>query len=685
MTDPRFSPINFAAELNPQQYQAVSAPQGPALVLAGAGTGKTRTLTYRVAWLLHQGAVPGQILLLTFTNKAAREMLERVEQLTGHPPQHFWGGTFHSIGQRILRRHGSVIGIEPNFTIMDKGDAESLLGTVIRESNPAFLKDKDNPKARVIAEVFSYTRNTRSNLEAVLQERYPWLLPVGDALFTFYSAYRATKLKQQICDYDDLLEHWLTLIEQHPDILEYFEDRFAHVLVDEYQDTNKLQGEIIFRLSRKNRNIMVVGDNWQCIYTWRGAEFANMEAFSREFPERVIYKVETNYRSCPEILNYANTMMDGHPAIDGYPLLLNADKPDGRLPAVVSCVDTVHQAQFVMAEIRRLLSGHELNLGDIAVLYRAHYHSMDLQMELSRTGVPFTITSGVRFFEQAHIRDLVAMLRFVHNPGDQPAFERMVVLLPRIGAQTARKLFAFLGKLAAREHKSPIALMASAEVCAKVPKHAADDWKDLAITLQDMEEAMGGPAPNALSGAEPDLFRETVDEQKRDALARPPAEILQLAIDSWYGDFLKNCYDNWTSRRDDLDGVIGFASRYDSIAELLAQLVLLNAETSNRSIDSEQDTLRLTTIHQAKGLEFPVVFVLGLADGLFPLKRAIESGDIDEERRLFYVGITRAKERLYLIYPRVSTQGGPPQPNNPSRFLQEIPDSYFELVQPRRF
>ncbi|MEM9227411.1 MAG: 3'-5' exonuclease, partial [Verrucomicrobiota bacterium] len=601
-----------------------------------------------------------------------------VEDLTGVPRWKVWGGTFHSIGQRTLRSHGETVGVDKAFTILDQGDAESLLGDVIRGIDGAFLKNKEHPKARLIFDVISYARNTRRGLAEVISARMPWLEDLSETLQGFASAYTERKQRQQTYDYDDLLELWLKLLETDEAARIHYQGRFKHILVDEYQDTNKLQGSIVNLLAARQRNLMVVGDNWQCIYTWRGAEFANMDDFADVFPERTIYKIQTNYRSTPQILGFANQMMEGHPPIDGYPLELQAHREAKDKPFVLPCMDTRQQADLVIKRLEGLQ--HEgRSLKDVAVLYRAHYQAMDLQMELSRRGVPYTITSGVRFFEQAHIRDLVAQLRVVANPRDSAAFERLACLLPRVGPVSAKKLFTQSTSIAEDKRVSLCWAMLGDPVVKKVPADAREDWKSLAQTLIDMERAMGGPAVKPLS-ADDDLF-ETPTAVAETKTTATPQEVVKLAIDGWYGDYLRNLYDNWQSRRDDLDSLLGFAARYEDMSELLAQLVLLNSETSDRRIDPDEETIKLTTIHQAKGLEFPVVFVLGLAEGLLPLKRAIEEGDVEEERRLLYVAVTRAKDELYLCYPRVSTSGGPPQLLEPSRFLSCVSDEHYELLR----
>ncbi|MGE9295643.1 MAG: ATP-dependent helicase, partial [Puniceicoccales bacterium] len=526
-----FSPINYEAELNPEQLAAVTAPDGASLVLAGAGSGKTRTLTYRVAYLLEQGVWPREILLLTFTNKAAREMLERVEELTGVPGNKFWGGTFHSIGSRILRMHGDSIGLEKNYTILDQGDAESLFGDVLTSVDAKFKKDKENPKPKVVLDIISYARNTGRPVEDVAAERYPWREQLPEQVRAFATEYEKRKRAQQVCDYDDLLEMWLKLLDTNAEVREVLQSRFKYILVDEYQDTNTVQAAIINRMAEKHKNVMIVGDNWQCIYTWRGAEFGNMEEFGAKYPDRKIYKIETNYRSCPEVLAFANALMLHHPPLDGYPLELRAAKSSNQRPYVIPAMDTRQQAQFVLKRVEALqMEGVELK--DIAILYRAHFQAMDLQMELSRAGVGYTITSGVRFFEQAHIRDFVAQLSFLTNPGNETAFKRIAGLLPKVGPKTAERLLKLAQKVAEKNKSTIFSALTDDLVLAKVPKDATDDWTDMAYTMQDMHEALGAPvaAPAPPPDEQRDFFAEVIAEEKAEATstAKPPEEVVKI-------------------------------------------------------------------------------------------------------------------------------------------------------------
>lgn len=645
-------PINFKAELNEEQYEAVTSPLGPSLVLAGAGSGKTRTLTYRVAWLLTQGIQPWEILLLTFTNKASKEMLQRVETLTGVPQHKFWGGTFHHLGQKILRAYGERIGLEKNFNILDAGEAESLLGEVIRDKDPYFLKNKENPKVRVVFDIISYARNTCRPVAEVIEDNYPHFEHLVDLIPAFYSLYQERKFNQQVLDYDDLLECLLKLLRDNKDVAESYQNRFKCILVDEYQDTNKIQSNIIETLGAHHR-IMAVGDDAQCIYTWRGADFENIMGFPQRHPGTKIYKIETNYRSTPDILEFANSIIEGQPATQGYSKKLRPVRPRRQKPYFVATMDTRHQAHFVLKRIQGALNeGYKLS--DIAVLYRAHFHAMDLQMELSKQNVPYQITSGVRFFEQAHVRDFVAQLRFASNPLDSTAFCRFACLLPKVGEKTAERILTLANELAQKEGISVFKILEKDLVLKKVPEAAREAWIDLIYTLQDLAEGID---------------------------TRTPAESVKLAVDGWYGDYLRNLYTNWRSRQDDLESLEGFAMRYESMPDLLAQLVLLNSETSDRSVEISENSIRLTTIHQAKGLEFPIVFIIGAADTLFPLKRAIEEDNIDEERRLFYVAVTRAKDELYISYPKVTVQGGPPTLLKPSRFILEVPEDRYEMLR----
>ena len=648
-------PIDFRADLNEEQLAAVTAPPGPLLVLAGAGSGKTRTLTYRVAHLLSQGVKPHEILLLTFTNKAAREMLHRVQDLTGVEAHRFWGGTFHHIGHKVLRIYGEAIGLTRSFTILDAEEAESLLRDAVEEKDKVFFKDKIHPRPGPLFEIISFARNTQRVLGETITQFYPQHEAVIDLIGAFAAAYRERKRRQNVVDYDDLLEYWLDLLRAAPDVAAHLAQRFRHTLVDEYQDTNTLQAQIVDIVGAHHR-IMAVGDDAQCIYSWRGANFENILTFPDRHPGTQIYRIETNYRSTPSILAFANGVLAAQPKGRHFDKWLRPARPDHEKPFLVQTLDAREQAMFVVQRVKGLVDEGR-PLADIAVLYRAHFQALDVQLELSRLGVPYVITSGVRFFEQAHIRDLVAMLRFVYNPADAMAWQRLAVLLPRIGDKGAQKLYHAALEQARAHQLNLVDALAADEVKARVPKESRDEWPRLVTSLQQIAAA--------------------VQHEK-------PFKAVEIAIEGWYGDYLKGAYANYASRLDDLKSLIGFAARFDEMQDLLAQIALLNSETSDRQVDPDADALRLTTVHQAKGLEFGVVFIIGLAESLFPLRRAVEAGDLDEERRLFYVAVTRAKDELYLCFPKVNAKGGPATLLMPSRFLTEVPEDLYQALRLRR-
>ena len=647
-------PIDFREDLNDEQYAAVTAVPGPLLILAGAGSGKTRTLTYRVAYLLSKGVDPKDILLLTFTNKAAKEMLSRVEDLTGCEPRRFWGGTFHSIGHRLLRLHGDAVGLAKNFTILDAGEAEIVLKHAVEAVDKTFFKNKTHPKPGPLSSIISMARNTCSSIEETIVRYYPQHHELVENIQSFAKAYESRKQGQKVVDYDDLLTNWLKLMDTSPEIRDYYNQRFKHTLVDEYQDTNTLQARIV-DIMGANHQIMAVGDDAQCIYSWRGANYENIITFPDRHPNTRILRIETNYRSTPEILTFANSVIQNRETL-GFDKELRAFKPSSQVPYVVQAMDGKEQAQFVITRIQGLLDeGRDPN--EIAVLYRAHYQALDMQMELSRAGIRYQITSGVRFFEQAHIKDMVAHLRLVYNPSDAPSFMRLVTLLPKIGEKSAQKLFALSKETAEKSQKDLIDILNDPSVVAKVPGPARDDWESLVLSLQDMKQTN--------ESANPD-------------------QVVEIGLEGWYSLYLQGAYANYVNRMDDLRSLIGFAARFEEMQELIAQITLLNSEVADRNIEDSDAAIRLTTVHQAKGLEYDVVFLIGAAENLFPIRRAVEAGNTAEERRLFYVAVTRARDELYLLFPKMNTKGGPSMFLTPSRFLQEIPQDLYEPVRIRR-
>ena len=650
-------PIDFRASLNDEQFHAVTAAPGPLLVLAGAGSGKTRTLTYRVAYLLSQGVRPSEILLLTFTNKAAKEMLHRVHELTGIEPGRFWGGTFHSIGHRALRMHGDAIGLPRTFTILDAEESEGILRDAVDATDRAFFKDKTHPRPGPLHSILSMARNTQLPIAEVVTRFFPQHEGIIDRLPLFAKKYAEHKLAANTLDYDDLLELWLNLLKKSPETAEYFSHRFRHVLVDEYQDTNTLQSQIVDLIGSHHR-VMAVGDDAQCIYTWRGANVENILTFPDRHPGTAIHRIETNYRSTPQILALANGVLLAQPKGRAFEKELRPHRANSEKPYFVQTMDGREQAQFIVQRVRGLVD-EGCSLADIAILYRAHFHALDIQLELARLQIPYQITSGVRFFEQAHLRDLVALLRFVYNPSDVAAWNRIAILLPKVGDKNASKLHAAALDHAKLMQQDFLKALDTDDVKSKVPKDAKEEWPKFVASLQQVGDMMRTMKPH---------------------------NAVEIAIDGWYGDYLKGAYANYVSRLDDLKSMIGFASRYEDMHQLLVEVMLLNSETSDRSAEPDADALRLTTVHQAKGLEYAAVFLIGLADGSFPLRRAIEAGDVEEERRLFYVAVTRARDELYLCFPKVNTKGGPAMLQSPSRFLVELsPDLYQPLRMKRSY
>ena len=460
---------DWAALLNPEQLEAVTAPDGPVLVLAAAGTGKTRTLTHRVAWLMEQGVDPRDILLLTFTNRAAREMLERAEALVGPAIGTLWSGTFHHVCHRILRQNAREAGRTPSFTILDRADALSLLNRALKE---VVADTRHFPKKEVLASLIGKAANTEGNLRQ-LAENIAFEEAVDpDKVLEVAGRYAALKEAANALDFDDLLTFTLRLFREHPETLARYAHRFRHVLVDEYQDTNTIQAQLVDALASHHRNLMAVGDDFQCIYSWRGADFRNIMGFPERWPGCRIVKLERNYRSAPEILAIANATIANNPE-QFQKTLLPTLPPAGRKPLVAFLRDAAEQNQMVIRHIQRALqSGYRPE--DIAVLYRAHFHAMELELDLRRLRVPYTLTSGQGLFESAHVKDAVAFLRLCSGQADFFSLQRVLGLLPGIGPKTAERIWAQLGGTF-----DPARETDRLGLAARIPKKAQDDWHAL--------------------------------------------------------------------------------------------------------------------------------------------------------------------------------------------------------------
>src|SRR5215203_5217714 len=429
----------YKQELNEEQFRVVTSPPGAALVVAGAGTGKTRAITYRVAHLIEQGVSPQKILLATFTNRAAREMLRRVENLTGSQNVHkVWGGTFHRIGNLILRRHAVSIGYDSNYSILDSEDAKDFIDVCIEDA-AIDTKAKRFPKAEVVQDIISYASNTDTPLDEIIIEKYPYFEPLIQQIKRVDSVYTLRKHERNVMDYDDLLLNWKRLLLEKPDIANVYAEQFQHILVDEYQDTNKLQADIIDLLAVKHKNVTVVGDDAQSIFAWRGAHFANIYEFPKRYPDAQVFKLETNYRSTPEILALANVSIANNKK--QFPKMLAAVRRSRDMrPALVPCSDVEQQSAFIASRILELRD-EGTSLEDIGVIYRSHYHSVELQLELARRNIPYRVQSGVRFFEQAHIKDVISYLRIIVNPRDELAWKRILKMIPSVGNATANRVY----------------------------------------------------------------------------------------------------------------------------------------------------------------------------------------------------------------------------------------------------
>lgn len=633
--------MTFKDHLNPDQLKAVMAGEGPILVIAGAGSGKTRTLTYRVARLLADGVRPENILLATFTNKAAGEMLFRVGVLTGTEIGHLWGGTFHHLANRVLRRYGYLLGYRPGYTILDSDDSVKLINSCISEMG-IDKKTEKFPRGNIIGDITGYSLNTGQDVEAVVLKRYPYFNYCLEEITKVLDLYKRKKLESNAMDFDDLLVNWKELLSGSRQVLEEYAGRFRHIMVDEYQDTSKVQADIIDLLASRHHNLMVVGDDSQSIYSFRGANYDNILNFPERYPDAQMIKLETNYRSTPEILHLANKSIDNNGR--QFHKVLRAVRQSGPRPVLVPAGNVLQQASFVVSRILDLLR-EGLPAAEIAVLYRAHYHSMELQMELTRRGIPFEIRSGIRFFEQAHIKDLIAYLRILVNPRDESAWKRVLGLYSRIGPKTASRIWKYVSS-----KEDPLAAVFADGFVTCGGKGAVESLKKLSDAFQQI-----------VFGSQ-DL---------------PVAKMIDRVLDN-YREHLQAKYTEAASREEDIEQLKGFSAKFGSLEEFLSDLALLTnmADTNEGASENylRDDRVVLSTIHQAKGLEWPVVFLIWCSEGMIPLARALKDEDgEEEERRLFYVACTRARDELYFCYPLVDySRGLGGGYLSPSRFLEEL-------------
>lgn len=648
--------IAYENELDSQQLAVATAGKGPILVIAGAGSGKTRALTYRVARLIEDGASPDRILLLTFTNKAAREMLKRVESLLGNASTRVWGGTFHSVCSRILRRSGAVLGYQSNFSILDSEDARDLLEACI-EASGLDIKDKRFPKPNVILEMLSTSLNKNITLENVLVAFGPAFIQFRQPIEKILALYAERKLARNVMDFDDLLVNTKRLLLEHPEVKQFWCSSFDYILVDEFQDTNLLQSQLVDLLAQTHRNIMAVGDDAQSIYAFRGAHFDNMYKFTDRYADATLLKLEHNYRSNPEILDLANYSIQGNRK--QFSKVLRATRPAcGERPGLIPARDADEQAAFVASRILELRD-QSMDLSEMAILYRSHWQSLELQLELTRRDIPYIIRSGLKFFEQAHIKDILAYIKVLVNPRDEIAWKRLFKQVQGVGKALATKLWE---QMSARPDPLHYLLHTNEPVKTRAPLA----WQAFIELLMQISQA---------------------------EFLKLPGVQIELILNSYFSEFVRTSYENATVRLEDIEQLGHFAGRYDSSENFLAELSLLSSERVSgpgglagedpgADLDNENEgKVVLSTIHQAKGLEWRVVFLIWATDGKLPSARALrEDGGEEEERRVFYVALTRAKDELDICYPLTERDYSKlTVVQRPSRFISEIPPEKFEL------
>ncbi|OYD14686.1 hypothetical protein CH333_03295 [candidate division WOR-3 bacterium JGI_Cruoil_03_44_89] len=625
--------IDYERALNEEQYNCVTAGEGPIYVLAGAGSGKTRVLTYRTAWLIENGVLPNRIMLLTFTNKAAREMLTRVETLTGLNLRNLWGGTFHHIGNLILRRMGNSIGLAPDFMIIDEGDANSLLNECKRECG--IPRDGKFPKAKVLKEVISNSVNSLRDISTTLSMRFPHLIEFSPEIVKIEREYRVRKKRDNLMDFDDLLYYWWEVLN-NGDLVYNFE----HILIDEYQDTNLLQAKIVDKIAEWVGNITVVGDDAQSIYSFRGADYKNIRDFPLRYPDTKIYKLETNYRSTPQILHLANEIIERSDA--RFKKRLIPVENNGDTPTVVATRDTYDQARFVVYKIRELIDRGD-SYCDIGVLYRAHYQSAELEIQLSKSDIPYIVRSGARFFERAHIKDVLSYLRVIVNPRDSVSFKRLLKLEEGIGDVTAQKIYDKIGSA-----HSPLHEFLSSEQ--EVPERAVSG-------IRNSKRILGS------------------------IIKLHPSEAIKFIFESGYGEYLELSYPDAQERKEDVGILVEVAKRHRSLSRFLSEVTLSEPATGEDSyiVQTGNDSVVLSTIHRAKGLEWKVVFLIYACDGGLPMAMSYKSLEqYEEERRLFYVAVTRAKRELYITYPMRSSRARSYLSASP--FLRELDEGAYQMM-----
>lgn len=625
--------INYREELNASQFEAASAVSGCYLIIAGAGTGKTRTLVYRVARLIELGSDPNSILLLTFTRKAASEMMKRASMLLDDRCSKIRGGTFHSFANLTLRKYAKTIGLDSAFTILDQGDSEDVIN-LIRSQDRFLTKDKRFPNKQTLNKVYSLSVNTGKKVEEVIETDYPHFLPLLDKILEIQKIFIQYKRNNNLLDYDDLLIYLREFIKKESPAVKALLSEIKFVMVDEYQDTNHLQAEIVKGLAKYNKNVMVVGDDSQAIYSFRGADFRNIMEFPKLFDNVKIIKLEENYRSVQAILDFANRINEA--AIEKYKKELYTRRGSGVLPSIVAAATDNLQSKFIVEKILDLRE-EGVQLKDIAVLFRSSFFSFDLELELSKANIPFQKFGGMKFVETAHIKDVMAFLRIVVNPKDVISWYRVLLLHEGVGPKTAQRILDELS---------------TARITIKAEPDDQPEFKHHKL----------GP-----------LFYLLYELQKKKYM---PSEMVQKVY-NYYWELFKANYDDWNKRKKDLEIFQNIVENYTSVDSLLSDMAIepiIESVLDVDAADKEEEYVTLSTIHSAKGLEWHSVFIIHAVEGYFPSARSVENLDLlEEERRLMYVASTRAKNNLYVSYPmNLYDREAGMTLSKPSRFISEI-------------
>lgn len=632
-TDETRFTINYREELNASQFEAASAVNGCYLIIAGAGTGKTRTLVYRVARLIELGNDPNSILLLTFTRKAANEMMKRASMLLDDRCSKIRGGTFHSFANLTLRKYAKAIGLDSSFTILDQGDSQDVIN-LIRSQDGFITKEKRFPNKQTLNKVFSLSINTGKKVADIIENDYPHFIPLLDKILEIQKIFTEYKRRNNLLDYDDLLVYLREFLNKGGPAVKSLLSEIKFVMVDEYQDTNHLQAEIVKGLSQYSKNVMVVGDDSQAIYSFRGADFHNIMQFPKLFDDVKIIKLEENYRSHQSILDFANRINDA--AIEKYKKDLYSRRGSGQLPSIVAASTENLQSKFIVEKILDLRE-EGVPLKDIAVLFRSSFFSFDLELELAKANVPFQKFGGMKFVETAHVKDIMAFLRIAINPKDVISWYRVLLLHEGVGPKTAQRIL--------------------------------DELATSRITIKAEPDQQPEFKHHKLSP----LFYLLYELQKKKLL---PSEMVQKVYD-YYWDLFKANYDDWNKRKKDLEIFQNIVENYTSVDTLLSDMAIepiIESVVDVDATDKEEEYVTLSTIHSAKGLEWHSVFIIHAVEGYFPSARSVESLEtLEEERRLMYVASTRAKNNLFITYPmNLYDREAGMTLSKPSRFISEI-------------